>query len=164
MDDGEQNVSERLGALRIIVVLMALGIAAFTAMSQVVPFEPNASQEKLMTMITVGMGVVSFVGYFVMRMVILSSARSKFDRDDPQSAKSVSFQIYFLITLMGSALAEGFALLGIVASMITGQRLLLISAAIAVVAIALQFPTANSFARCYQSITGNPLPSSDWPR
>jgi hypothetical protein len=164
MDDNGQDLTGRFSALRIIVVAMAVGTVAFTAMSQVVPARANASQEKLMTLVTAALGLASLGGYFVMRMVILSGARSKFDRNDPQSAKTVSFQTFFTITLLGSAMAEGFGLLGIVSAMITGQPLLLIAPAIAILAIAFQFPTANGFARCYQSITGNPLPSSDWPR
>ena len=164
MDDNDQNLKNRLSSLRIILALMMLGIIAFTAMSQVFPIKADASSEKTMSIVTGIMALAGLSGYFVMRMILLSSARSKLDRDDPESAKDLSLQTYFTIALLGSAMAEGVGILGIVSAMITGQQMLLIVPVAAILAIAPQFPTVNGFARCYQSITGNPLPSSDWPR
>ncbi len=166
MDNETSNteVGERIRALRIIVGLMALGVAAFAAMAQVAPIKSDASLEKMMTIVTAAMGVSGIVGYFVIRMAILSKGRSRVDGNDSDFAKSTSIQAYFTVTLIGAAMAEGVALLGIVSSMITGQKLLLIAAAIGAMVILLQFPTSNGFARCYQAITGKPLPSSDWPR
>ena len=165
MDNETSNteVGERIRALRIIVGLMALGIAAFAAMAQVAPIKSDASLEKIMTIVTAAMGLCSLIAFVPIRMLIISGGRSKVAANGADSAKSVSIQTYFTTTLIGSAMAEGVALLGIVSSMVTGQKLLLLAAAIGVVAILLQFPTSNGFARCYQAVAGKQLPSSDWP-
>ncbi len=164
MDKSANDLGKKLTVLRLLVACIAMGMVAFAVVMQVVPGQDDPQPVKTMLIPLVAMAVAGAIGFAAARRSMISTARKKFDATAPDATALVFGQAYFTPTIIGCALAEGIGFFGIVAAYLTGEKLLLIAPGIALLVIALFFPTAGGFARTYQAATGKPLPTSDWPK
>ncbi len=163
MNTQSVDVGKNLNVLRIIVAAMAMGMIALTVVLQVLPSNDQSVDPTIMAVVLNGMTIMELGAFTIMRKVMFANTRKKLESDggDPKYAVN---QVFMSYTIISGAMAEGIGLFGAVAAYICNERLFLIAPAVALVALMIVFPTAGRFASCYESVTGNPLPASDWPQ
>ncbi len=161
--NGQPEVSgKKLTALRIVVGALAIGMISLVVIMQVLPTDTEPIEPKIMAIAIAGIAVMELGAYFALRMAMYSAARKRHEDSNGKPIAIVT-QLYVSFTILSAAMAEGVGLFGAVASYVCAERLFLIAPGAALVSLVLIFPTAGRFAQCYESVTGNPLPTTEWP-
>ncbi len=160
MDD---NISGRLRVGRIIVGALIAGLTIFVVMVGVLRqrIEPAANPEatRLLLLVLLALPVAELPAYLLVRTALLRRLRNSLsDQQATDSLRQSLAEQMLALSLLGSAMLEGFGLYGGVVCMITGEWTALIAPAIAILGLILCLPTEDRFARFESRVTGRPSP------
>ena len=131
-------------ALRVVIGAMAMGLIVFTAIFVgVLKPTPSPAGSPVLVYAPFGFFAVSAVMSVVLRQAFLAGWRKSLagaDKDDPRL-----LQTYARATLLSGAMFEGPGFFGLIVYMVTGDMLPLVVVPLAIVALALVFPTQMAF-------------------
>ena len=104
------------------------------------------------------LAVSELAAYLFLRTVIVGSAQRQFQASEPTKADASALPgIYFTVTILGMAMAEGIGLFAVIVLILTHDTRLLLFVGAALAAILALFPTDNRCRALIQRITGS------WP-
>lgn len=152
-------MAQAVSTLRQLTIGMIVGLLAFGGFvlwnASGNPPAPGPGVEVFWLVIGV-LAVSEFAGYMILRMTMIGSAQRQFQA---QAAGGDSSQpgLYFTLTLIGVALAEGMGLFAAVLVLTTGDTRFLLITAASLAAIIAIFPTENRCRALSQRVTGT------WP-
>lgn len=145
--------------IRLVVAAMATGVLAFGAMvvfmitGGVITTNPALANILLLTL--AGLAFVEVVAYTMVRAICLDRARRAWNGAvaDESSVDGV-LSCFSTLTLIGAAMAEGFGLFGIVIFLLAGAWVAIAASALALLVIAIQFPSRARFTSFARNVTG----------
>lgn len=143
--------------LRIMLIAMIAGILAFGIVACLLaPLGGDDSQlANVLLLVLALMAVGELSAYVVIRMVILGKLRQAVadsaNTDDPQT---LVLPVFYQITIIGAAMAEGLSLFGLVIFLLFAAPPALIAPVLGVVLIAARFPSENKLANFTLDVTG----------
>lgn len=149
----------RLPVLKLIALALVLGVLIFTAI--VVTMTLNRTgpvsgvSAPMFTLITIASGATTLPFAAAFGPIFAAAARRQWParRDEPHAGDWLVNQ-YAVLTIIRLALAEGFGLLGAAGLMVTGRWPFLAAPLIAVVFMAVFFPTQARARAFITSVTG----------
>jgi hypothetical protein len=153
--------TQRLLQLRLIIGSMIVGVVAFAVVSVVLAgdaglgqTESNRSFEQIL-LVAVGVAGLSLLMVFpFVRRTILNRLRSEWrGGTGPALEDSRLLSQFQVLTIVGAAMAEGFALFATVIYLLTAANLALVGTAIGVVMLGRLFPSANALADFASEVT-----------
>lgn len=153
------QVRQRIQALQVTVGAMAFGVTVLSVVAVALSGQFVAGGGDLETIfcaILVGLAVVELVAYSILRPAFTARAQREWVEDGPPQDQVGEFTAgrYATLTIIGCAMAEGFGLLGGAAVLVTGRYFGLAAAGVALVALAIQFPTRAKMSTFASRITG----------
>ena len=146
-DASSDPIPRGIATLRIIAFALAAGVTLFLIVAAFVAPVGGPGMERqrgLFVSVSFILAVAHVVGYVLVRRSILSRAAMLPDPRE-SSAQTAWLQSYQGLTLIGCALAEGAALVAIVFYLLTAEPMLTVVPVLGILAIALQFPSADRF-------------------
>ena len=148
---------------QVIVAMMMTGVVAFGAIVLLILPGRTTSPEMANLLLPV-LGVLAvgeLVAYGVIRGVVLGNVRRQIEQGPSAPGNEGKALVAGqTLTLIRSAMAESVGLFGVVIVLISGNRLALVGPALALVIMALGFPTRNKLADLVSNLTGrNPYMS-----
>jgi hypothetical protein len=150
-----------VATLRLVVIALIVGLLSFVGvalwLTTTTPPPPNPSAA-LFWAVLGGLAISELAAYFLLRAAIVASARRQFQAGgSPDTGYSALTGIYFTVTLIGIAMAEGIGLFAAILLLIMGDTRLLLVAGAALAAKLALFPTENRYRSFIQRISGT------WP-
>jgi len=140
------SVPLSLKSLQIIVLAMMAGVLVFAVIAVAIGSRnpPQPELARLLMPILVLVGVVELPAYFVVRRASVASLRRSLEVDPPADDSDARVMTTFAtLTIIGSAMAEGFGLFGSVIFLLTSEWPVLAAPAIALVVLVLRIPTGG---------------------
>lgn len=157
----EQNSLGNVRSLQIIVGAMMAGLAMFGIVVLIVgsAMEPDSQMAGILLAVLGAMGAMEVVGYLVLRMVLVGKLRGFLNQPigqaaQPPDAEQYALSAWFTLTLIRSAMAEGWGLFGGVIALVTGSAMGLAAMVIALMPLATGFPTQDRLTQFTSDITG----------
>lgn len=157
----KQNSLGNVRPLQIIVSAMMAGLAVFGIIVLIVgsAMEPDARMSGILLAVLGAMGAMEVIGYLVLRTLLVGKLRRDSDRQPIGQAGQPDAEQYALaawstLTLIRSAMAEGWGLFGGVIALATGSAMGLAAMVIALVLLAAGFPTQDRLTQFTSDITG----------
>jgi hypothetical protein len=115
---------------------------------------PPASSDPFVWLV-IATGVCGLVLVMLLPGLLAKQARKLWEaRADDEMAMRRVYQGFMSVSILQAALLEGPGLLGAVATMLTGNALLLLAPGLAVVFLAALFPRRSRFDRWVEEVTG----------
>lgn len=149
----------------IIGLLMAGGVMGFMGLSKAggagatpggaAPAGGASAASDPFVWLTIGTGFVSLLIVMLLPGLMAKQARKKWEaRADDEMAMRWVYQGFVNLSILQAALLEGPGLLGAVATMLTGNTLLLLAPGLSVLFLAALFPRRSRFDRWLEEVTG----------
>jgi hypothetical protein len=147
-----------LPQLAIIVGAMVLAVVSFGVVSLVVGpviLEEKAQARLLLVLLGV-VGVLEIVGFMIARAILTGRLRRTCEEDagSPPAGAADPFPVFFSLTLIRSALCEGFAMFGLAIVLLHGEKIALGAAAIALLVLIAGMPTESRYRRFVEDVPG----------
>lgn len=135
--------------MQIVTVAMMVGIALFTGVGFFMApvMEEGTPLEDLLLPALGGLALLMIAPYAVLRAVLLARARRLAESGESGEADASLFPVYNTLTLLGSALVEGFGLFGAVIFLLTRRHEALAAPALAIVLLVLRMPSREGYRR-----------------
>lgn len=156
--NGQTDTDKALASAKLIVGSLAMGLLTFMAVLFFVIGPQTPADPKLpniLLIVLVVLGLSEFPAYFVLRSGLLSRLRRAFAQEPPRGDPTARvWPSFFTLTLIGCGLAEGWGLFGAIAYMLSGNQWALLAPLLAVLLLALQFPTRDKLSTFVSSVTG----------
>lgn len=152
-----QNNVPTLTTLQLIVGAMMTGLVTFAVIVLAVGTvgEPDPSLANLLLAVLGVLGVSELAGYVVLRMVLLGKLRGEAESTSaPHEVDQKVLGTWSTLVLIRSAMTEGWGLFGCVIALVTGSPLGLAAAVLAVLLLAMGFPTQGRLAQVALDATG----------
>ncbi len=154
------QLPERLRPLRIVIVALAAGllvlavVAVVAVLSEAMPIDESLGPILLMVL-----GLVAFaeaVGYVIIRQGIVRKTRAGLENCSTEIEQTATLANAFAsLTIIGGAMLEGLGLFGAVIVLLTGQLVVLIAPALAIIfLLTLAFPTGKKAREFIGAVTG----------
>jgi len=139
-----------ISTLRIVVIAMTVGVAAFTGVVYAIGSTRGAlgrpASSEIMLAVLAALAAGAALAYFVVRRVIVSQLQRRCaGLDSHEDVTTLLMSQFFTLTVLGCALAEGPGLFGAVIYLLTQNALALLAPALAVLLLLAQFPTDGRF-------------------
>jgi len=146
-----------LRALQIIVAAMIGGVVMFGVIAVALGSQ-GRDEERLGTIFFGVLGLLAVseaMMYAVLRMAMLKKLRDGLGQiTDRDEARQLGQQVFFQLTLIGSAMAEGLALAGVAFFLLTGVWPLLAGPVVALLILLSRIPTEDRFRGWLSSVAG----------
>lgn len=142
-----ESVARSIASLRIVAFALAAGLALFLIVASfLAPVGDDGlrRQAPLFTGVAFVLGALHVVGYVLVRRAVVARV-SQLPRSGEPEARQVWLQGYHATVLVGSALAEGAGMVATVFYLLTGSPASTVITFLAILAIALLFPSETKF-------------------
>ena len=154
------QLAERFRSLKTIIAVLAAGllvlavVAAVAVLSEAMPVDESPGRILLMVL-----GLVAFgeaVGYIMIRQGLVRKTRTRLERCAAEVEQMAALANGFAsLTIIGGAMLEGLGLFAAVIVLLTGQLVVLLAPALAIVfLLTLAFPTERKAREFIGAVTG----------
>jgi small-conductance mechanosensitive channel len=161
--NGVVTVEQGLKIGRIIVGAMIAGLLVFAAFAAALgplptKVEDPSKLERPLLLVLVILAAGYLLTYPLLRRSMLRTLRTKhLQAADGQEPYDQLIGPFNTITIIGSAAAEGFGLFAIVIALLTGPLAAWAGVALALLALAVQFPRKARYLAFVSAVTGRPV-------
>jgi hypothetical protein len=161
MADLNDPIYRSLRPLQMIILAMMVGILAFAtvavAVSRQFGHEADLAPRLLLILAAVGLG--ELLVYRALRRAAIDKLRKALEQDPAGQIRPTTLAPGLMnLRIITAAMAEGFALFGIVVFLVTGTAVALAAPVIALVILTRLVPTRDRVSRFIAELSGQPLP------
>lgn len=151
----DTDLGPKLTPLRIIVIAMVTGMLLFGAVALGLgPLIPqDAALAKILLLALGGVGAAELIGFLALRAVVTGAIRRKIATANRTPADSELFPGYATLTLVRSAMCEGFGLFAITVLLLTGNKAALLAAGLPLVLLVIGMPSLDAFRQFRDRVT-----------
>ncbi len=156
MQAAQAEVARTLFTLRLVFGAMIVGVVLFGAVVLLVlrP-EPAAGDTTVLLGSLAVLGASLIVAWVVVNLVLRQGLRTRLAELPHDEAPAVMHRGFFTISLAGGAMGEAYCFFAMVVYMLTASPLALLAAAVGLLALLAQMPTADRFHHFFEELHGH---------
>ena len=141
MDPEQELVRKQIGRMKLVYGGMIVAVLAFTiaaiALGPVQTAEAAGPMPKMLAAMCVSLMVMELIAFFFVRNAIVA----RVPLEDGKPALANAIQAFFTVRIIGGAMAEGTALLGVIVVILAGPGVNILLVAVPLAALLVQMPT-----------------------